>query len=139
MDDAIDATLAVHFQCCPVFHAILRNHWMPIAVVARDERWSRRGTTRVTTWTGVGHDLGPVALDALVAIFGDGLNGIVRLQGLIVGSVLVLTGIGRLGWSITATRRRIILTISICLRTRRVRQTSTPGRQVDLCRHHRFA
>lgn len=44
-----------------IFHAILPDHWMPIAVVARAQRWSMGRTTRVALWTGVGHVLGSIA------------------------------------------------------------------------------
>ena len=83
-----------------LFHAMLPDHWMPIAVLARAERWSRRRTARVAIWTGIGHVLGSVALGAVVVVLGYGLNSIVRLEGSIVGSVLVLTGVVLLGWSL---------------------------------------
>ncbi len=72
---------------------------MPIAVVARAQRWSTGRTTRVALWTGVGHVLGSLALGVLIMGLGFGLKGILRIEGPIVGIVLVLTGIGLFLWS----------------------------------------
>ncbi len=83
-----------------VFHAILPDHWMPIALVARAQRWSTGRTTRVALWTGVGHVLGSIALGVIVIALGYGLKGILRLEGPIVGIVLVLTGVGLFLWSL---------------------------------------
>ncbi|NMP24190.1 hypothetical protein [Sulfobacillus harzensis] len=80
--------------------AILPDHWMPIALVARAQRWSMGRTTRVALWTGVGHVLGSIALGAVVIALGYGLKGILRLEGPIVGIVLVLTGVGLFLWSL---------------------------------------
>ena len=83
-----------------IFHAILPDHWMPIALVARAQRWSMGRTTRVALWTGVGHVLGSIALGVIVIALGYGLKGILRLEGPIVGIVLVLTGVGLFLWSL---------------------------------------
>ncbi|MHB1610081.1 MAG: hypothetical protein ACYCOU_01050 [Sulfobacillus sp.] len=83
-----------------IFHAILPDHWMPIALVARAQRWSTGRTTRVALWTGIGHVLGSIALGVIVIALGYGLKGILRLEGPIVGIVLVLTGVGLFLWSL---------------------------------------
>jgi hypothetical protein len=44
-------------------HAVLPDHWMPVALVARAERWPLGHTLRVGIWTGVGHGIGsPLSL-----------------------------------------------------------------------------
>lgn len=71
-------------------------------------RWSRGPnagrpdgrTTRVALWTGIGHVLGSIALGVIVIALGYGLKGDLRLEGPIVGIVLVLTGVGLLLWSL---------------------------------------
>ncbi len=83
-----------------IFHAILPDHWVPIAVVARAQRWSMGRTTRVATWTAIGHVLGSIGLGIVIIAFGYGLKGIVRLEAPIVGIVLVLSGIGLFWWSL---------------------------------------
>ena len=83
-----------------IFHAILPDHWMPIAVVARAQRWSMGRTARVAIWTGLGHVLGSIALGVVVIALGYRLKGILRLEGPIVGIVLVLTGLGLFLWSL---------------------------------------
>lgn len=81
-------------------HALLPDHWMPVAVIARAQHWSMGRTGRVAVWTGVGHVIGSLALGVLVIALGYGLKGIVRLEGPIVGVVLVLTGVGVFLWSL---------------------------------------
>lgn len=83
-----------------IFHAILPDHWMPIAVVARTERWPLARTARVAVWTGVGHVVGSVLLGIVVIVVGFGMRGIVHWEGPLVGVVLVLTGIGLFLWSL---------------------------------------
>lgn len=46
-------------------HAILPDHWMPIAVLARAERWSPERTFKVALLTGVGHIAGTLGLGAI--------------------------------------------------------------------------
>ncbi len=89
-----------------LIHAILPDHWLPIALVARAQRWSAGRTTRVALWTGVGHVLGSFALGVVVIALGYGLKGILRLEGPIVGIVLVLTGLGVLLWSLAHPSHR---------------------------------
>lgn len=83
-----------------IVHAILPDHWMPIAIVARAQRWSLGHTARVATWTGIGHVLGSIALGIVVIALGYSLKGILRMEGPIVGIVLVLTGLGLFLWSL---------------------------------------
>lgn len=83
-----------------IFHAILPDHWMPIALVARAQRWSTARTTRVALWTGLGHVLGSIALGVIVIALGYGLKSILRVEGPIVGIVLVLTGLALFLWSL---------------------------------------
>ncbi|WP_053958303.1 hypothetical protein [Sulfobacillus thermosulfidooxidans] len=74
-------------------HAVLPDHWMPIALVARAQRWSRTRTLRIALGTGVGHVLGTVVLAGLVLVVGYGVKGILRWDVPLVGAVLVVTGV----------------------------------------------
>lgn len=68
-------------------------------MVARAQRWSTGHTTRVALWTGVGHVVGSLALGVIIMALGYGLQGILRVEGPIVGIVLVVSGIGLFLWS----------------------------------------
>lgn len=80
-------------------HAVLPDHWMPIAVVARAERWSWARTARISLITAVGHVLGSVGLGLAVMFIGAELNTVARVEGLAVGIVLIVTGVGYYLWS----------------------------------------
>lgn len=75
-------------------HAVLPDHWLPIALVARAERWSLGRTIRVSLWTSLGHVVGSLALGILFIVIGKGLHGIVQNERGFMGGVLILTGIG---------------------------------------------
>jgi putative Mn2+ efflux pump MntP len=40
-----------------VLHTVVPDHWAPIAVIARQRRWSRRETARAAAGAGLGHTL----------------------------------------------------------------------------------
>lgn len=81
-------------------HALLPDHWMPVAVIARAQQWPLARTARMGVWTGVGHVLGSLALGVVVIALGYGLKGTLRFEGPIVGMVLVLSGLGIFLWSL---------------------------------------
>lgn len=49
-----------------VLHTVVPDHWMPIAVIARQRRWSRAETARTALQAGVGHVLSTLAIALLV-------------------------------------------------------------------------
>lgn len=86
-------------------HAILPDHWLPIAVLARAQKWSLARTITVTMWTTLGHVVGSLFLGTLVMILGVGLGSFVRKESLVVGSILILTGLGSGLWGLWKARR----------------------------------
>ena len=83
-------------------HSILPDHWVPLAVVARTQRWSTARLARTTILAASGHVLTSIALGAVVAVIGlQFQRQIETQQGHIVGGVLVLTGLGFLIWGLT--------------------------------------
>jgi putative Mn2+ efflux pump MntP len=53
-----------------VLHTLVPDHWAPIAVVARQQRWTRRHTARVAAGAGLGHTLSTLAIGAVAWIAG---------------------------------------------------------------------
>ena len=53
-----------------VLHTIVPDHWLPIALIARQEGWTRRVTARAAFGAGVGHSLSTLALGVLVWLLG---------------------------------------------------------------------
>jgi len=83
-------------------HSILPDHWVPLAVIGRTERWSVPRVVRVSALASTGHVAASVILSAIVAAVGlEFQHQIETEQGRFIGAVLVLTGIGFLIWGLT--------------------------------------
>jgi nickel/cobalt exporter len=83
-------------------HSILPDHWVPLAVVARTQRWTIFHTARISLLASIGHVLTSIVLGGIIALVGlQFRSAFVTQQGHIVGVVLVLTGIGFLIWGLS--------------------------------------
>ncbi len=84
-----------------ILHSILPDHWVPLAVVARTQRWSLLHVGRVTLLASLGHVITSLVLGGFIALIGlQFQHEIETQQGHIVGAVLVLTGIGFFIWGL---------------------------------------
>jgi nickel/cobalt transporter (NicO) family protein len=93
----LSATVAV-----AVVHSILPDHWVPLAVVGRTQRWGLGRVARVSALAASGHVLASLVLAGIVALIGlQFRQQIEAQQGHIVGAVLALTGVGFLIWGLT--------------------------------------
>lgn len=85
-----------------VIHSLLPDHWVPLAVVARTQKWSLFRLARVSSLAAGGHVLTSIALGGVVGLIGlQFRNQIETQQGHIVGGVLVATGVVFLVWGLT--------------------------------------
>ncbi|MHB8646692.1 MAG: MntP/YtaF family protein [Thermomicrobiales bacterium] len=83
-------------------HSVLPDHWVPLAVIGRTERWSVLHVARVSALASAGHVAASVILSAIVAAVGlEFQHQIETEQGRFIGVVLVFTGIGFLVWGLT--------------------------------------
>jgi nickel/cobalt exporter len=76
-------------------HAILPDHWVPLALVGRTRRYPLARVARLSSLAGVAHVLVSILLGG--AIIGVGLqfrSQVQSAQDTIVGSLLVATGVG---------------------------------------------
>ena len=74
-------------------HAVLPDHWMPLAVLARARGYAAGRVLRLSLGAGVAHVGVSLGLGAVVALLGVGLrDSVARHADLVVGGVLVLTG-----------------------------------------------
>jgi hypothetical protein len=83
-------------------HAILPDHWVPLAVLGRTRRYPLARMARLSGLAGIAHVLVSVALGA--AIIAVGLqfrSAIETAEGSIVGGLLIATGIGFLVFELT--------------------------------------
>lgn len=85
-----------------ILHSILPDHWVPLAVVARAERWSIGRVARLSALASVGHVLTSVILGGVIAVVGLQFQRQIDVQqGHLVGSVLIVTGLAFLVWGLT--------------------------------------
>ncbi|MGA2927717.1 MAG: hypothetical protein ABSG43_17315 [Solirubrobacteraceae bacterium] len=76
-------------------HAILPDHWMPLAVVGRTQRYPVAKVARLSGLAGVAHVLVSIVLGAIVIVVGlQFRSSVEHAQDTIVGLVLIATGIG---------------------------------------------
>jgi ABC-type nickel/cobalt efflux system permease component RcnA len=79
-------------------HAILPDHWVPLAVVGRTRRYPLTKVARLSGLAGVTHVLVSVVLGAVIVVVGLQLRSTVEhAQDAIVGSLLIATGVLFLG------------------------------------------
>ncbi len=84
-----------------ILHSILPDHWVPLAVVARTQRWSLGRVARVSTLASLGHVVTSLVLGGIIALIGlQFQRQLDTQQGHIIGSILILTGIGFLIWGL---------------------------------------
>ena len=96
------ALLVVAAAVVGVVHSILPDHWVPLAVVGRTQRWSLFRVARISLLAAGGHVLASLVLAGVIALIGLRFEkAIATQQGHIVGGVLVLTGVGFLLWGLT--------------------------------------
>jgi len=85
-----------------ILHSILPDHWVPLAVVGRTQRWSLFRVARVSALASAGHVVASVVLAGIIAAIGlQFQRQLETQQGHIVGAVLILTGVGFLLWGLT--------------------------------------
>jgi nickel/cobalt exporter len=74
-------------------HAVLPDHWMPLAIVSRANRYRVGRVARLSAIAGVGHVLLSVLLGAVIIAIGLQFRHTVEsAQDAIVGGLLVITG-----------------------------------------------
>jgi nickel/cobalt transporter (NicO) family protein len=83
-------------------HAILPDHWVPLAVVGRTRRYPLSKVARLSGLAGATHVLVSIILGAVIVVVGLQLRSTVEhAQNAIVGSLLIATGLLFLGLELT--------------------------------------
>lgn len=92
-----------------VIHALIPDHWLPFALMAKAEGWTERRTLGLVGLTGLLHVLVSLAVGALVVLAGDQARGLAGRPGAHLGAVggllLVLFGIAYGVWAHHRERR----------------------------------
>jgi hypothetical protein len=75
-------------------HAIMPDHWLPLAVLGRTRRYSLRRVARLSGLAGVAHVLVSLVLGGVIVVIGlQFRNSVEQAQSEIVGGVLIATGV----------------------------------------------
>jgi hypothetical protein len=75
-------------------HAVLPDHWVPLAVLGRTRRYPIARVARLSSLAGVAHVLVSLVLGALVIVIGlQFRSSLEQAQSTIVGSLLIATGV----------------------------------------------
>jgi nickel/cobalt exporter len=85
-----------------VGHAILPDHWVPLAVVGRTQRYPLARVARLSLLAGIAHVLVSLLLGAIIIVIGLQFRSTVEsAQNTIIGVVLMLTGVGFVALELT--------------------------------------
>jgi ABC-type nickel/cobalt efflux system permease component RcnA len=75
-------------------HAVLPDHWVPLAVLGRTRRYPLARVARLSGLAGIAHVLVSIALGALIIVVGLQFRSTVQnAQDTIIGLVLIATGL----------------------------------------------
>lgn len=87
-------------------HAVLPDHWVPLAVVARTQRYSLRRTLRISLAAAITHVVLSLTLGAILILIGLRFRATIeRHESLVVGGLLALTGAAFLATELAGRRR----------------------------------
>lgn len=83
-------------------HAILPDHWVPLAVLGRTRRYPLTRIARLSSLAGVAHVLVSIVLGAVIIAIGLQFRSTIEhAQDTIIGCILIATGIGFLVLELT--------------------------------------
>ena len=83
-------------------HAILPDHWVPLAVLGRTRRYPLSRIARLSSLAGVAHVLVSIVLGAVIIAIGlQFRSSIQHAQDTIIGCILIATGVGFLALELT--------------------------------------
>src|SRR5450755_2857383 len=76
-------------------HAILPDHWVPLAVLSRARRYPLAKTARLSILAAIAHVLLSIVLGAVIIAIGLQFRSTVQhAQDTIIGALLIATGVG---------------------------------------------
>ena len=76
-------------------HAIMPDHWVPLALIGRARRYPLSQVARLSGLAGVAHVLLSIVLGALIIVIGLQFSSTVEAaQNTIIGCLLIATGVG---------------------------------------------
>ncbi len=83
-------------------HAVLPDHWVPLAVLGRARRYPMAKLARLSGLAGIAHVLLSVVLGVVIIVIGLQFRGTIeRAQDTIIGCLLIATGVGFMIFELT--------------------------------------
>lgn len=76
-----------------ITHALIPNHWFPLAAVSKSENWTKMETARVTALTGFLHTLSTIIIGIIIGFIGYKLGDTIEIVSEIYAPV-ILIGLG---------------------------------------------
>lgn len=77
-----------------LLHALIPNHWLPVAAIGRKEGWSLAETTRVTFIAGSAHVASTLLIGVMIGLIGDQLAGSLdHFTRIIAPGILIVMGL----------------------------------------------
>ncbi|MCF6157379.1 MAG: hypothetical protein E3K32_02130 [wastewater metagenome] len=93
MQNTIISLMAATFFIA-LTHAIMPTHWMPFALVGREQKWGLTKTVFVTAGAGLGHSLITSVIGSVIALLGFSITEHIETYAEpLSGSVLIVIGI----------------------------------------------
>jgi hypothetical protein len=91
-----------------ILHASIPNHWIPLVVLSKAEKWNEKGTMGITAIAGFSHTLSTIIIGIIVGFLGYKLSDSYSfIVGVIAPSLLILLGIIYLILSIRANKHHL--------------------------------
>ncbi|RMD82167.1 MAG: hypothetical protein D6815_09860 [Candidatus Dadabacteria bacterium] len=79
-----------------LIHAAIPNHWLPLVVISKAQRWSHAEALAITALTGAAHASSTILIGIFVGLLGQRLAADSRLVWLVPGLLLLGLGIAYL-------------------------------------------
>ena len=76
-----------------ITHALIPNHWFPLAAVSKSENWGKIETAKVTALTGFLHTISTIIIGIIIGFVGYKLGDTIELISEIYAPV-ILIGMG---------------------------------------------
>lgn len=73
-----------------IIHALIPNHWIPLVIIARTEKWNRKETLGVSAITAFSHTLSTIVLGIVIGLIGFELSSSYESVTSIVAPLILL-------------------------------------------------
>jgi nickel/cobalt transporter (NicO) family protein len=74
-----------------ITHALIPNHWFPIAAVSKSENWTKVETAKVTALTGILHTLSTIIIGIVIGFVGYKLGDTIEMISEIYAPVILIS------------------------------------------------